>query len=79
MTDGLRELVERLEKEAQDVEEGDSSPIHRTEYASGVCAGIRYAKDELKEALDENEEANDRTITEPYASRKGNGYGVDND
>ena len=68
MTDDLRELVDRLEQEAQDVEEGDSSPMHRTEYASGVCAGIRYAKDELEEALDETEERrpNARVMDMPW-------------
>ena len=71
MTDDLRELIEEWREFAEGMD--------ATDRVAGYAQGFADAADELEEALDENEETNARTITEPYASRKGNGYGVDND
>ena len=47
-----RELVESLEDEAEGIEHGADRNLSEA-YENGVCAGIRYAKDELEAILDE--------------------------
>ena len=72
MTDDLRDLVEQWRAFANHMD--------ASKRVAGYAQGFEDAADELEEWLDENEErTNARVISEPYASRRGNNYGVDDD
>lgn len=55
MTDesDLRELVERFEEKAADVDESERATDAANAHANGVSCGIRWARDELEELIEE--------------------------
>ena len=62
MTDletACRELVDNWRKQADKVADRSRGPIHRTDYARGVSAGLNHALKELERELDIDPEVKD--------------------
>jgi hypothetical protein len=66
MTDletACRELVEEFREQADKVADRSRGPIHRTDYARGVSAGLNHALKELERELEEHRDVDPEVKT----------------